>query len=256
MQEYINHRRQPWNKLLPGLGLFLLLLLSLAQFSSNGVVRGGDDEGSGIGGTGRTLSPSGESGIGGTGFKPFLGMNTNHEIEILRNPAQKSFAITAEPQVLDAPPAPISPVATRVARVMREHDVTFNSSTIDISEAVQNSLDINARTLAQFRDELLLLANSVHAESDNSAAFADETVTQAVKWKDVAALLEDSSARPKTLSANPDAINLANADLTSEEAGRSARPERIQRPELPPLQRVTPLQRSAILPPRVQPLRL
>ena len=48
-------------------GFTLLILLALLNFSSTGVVQGGDDDGSGIGGTGRMATPGSESGFGGTG---------------------------------------------------------------------------------------------------------------------------------------------------------------------------------------------
>ncbi|OGT74482.1 MAG: hypothetical protein A3H44_04535 [Gammaproteobacteria bacterium RIFCSPLOWO2_02_FULL_57_10] len=40
------------------------------------------------------------------------------------------------------------------------------------------------------------------------------------------------------------------------EIDRRSLPERIQRPELPPFQRIRPVERAAIMPPRVQPMRI
>jgi len=37
---------------------------------------------------------------------------------------------------------------------------------------------------------------------------------------------------------------------------RDGLPERIQRPDLPPFQRIRPIERPALMPPRVQPMRI
>ena len=241
----------------PGIALFLLLLLAFLQYSASGVMRGGDDdEGSGIGGTGRTLWPAGEGGIGGTGLKPFLGMTDTQEVEILRDPASRQSAViqpvnNAAPSQSQTRPAAI-PAAPRVALVTRDFEKTIDSSAIDISESIQSSLDINALALAQMRAELTSQRFSVHTATMDKHDLQNSTDTS---WQSLAQQLNaatdaDRSRQHTKLS------SLASVDYSTEEANRLARPERVQRPQLPPLQRVSPLQRTAILPPRVQPLRL
>lgn len=249
------------SQLITGLGFLLLLLLAMAQFSSNGVVRDGDDDGgSGIGGTGRTQSPTGESGIGGTGFKPFLGLNTENEIEILRDSEQLDRAVITNQPLLIATPAPIPALVPDLARVTRVQDKTRDSSAIDISEVVQNSLDVDAAILTQLRTEVLDAAKLMLNPVGNQQVLTPEQQTlpaPSVSWKDIAALLQDASENSATApTAAIKGSDLATANYTAEDPARLARPERVQRPQLPPLQRVSPLQRTAILPPRVQPLRL
>ena len=253
------------NQLITGLGFLLLLLLAMVQFSSSGVVRGGDDNGgSGIGGTGRTLSPTGESGIGGTGFKPFLGLNTANEIEILRDSAQLERAVTANQQSTIAKPLPMPELVPSLARIARVTDQTLDSSALDISEVMQDSLDIDAVILTQLRTEVVEASKRVHMPISNEELTAPEpqaVSAPSLSWKDIAVLLQDASEHLLTGdTAAPQSAAITGSDLAAanyaEDPARLTRPERIQRPQLPPMQRVSPLQRTAILPPRVQPLRL
>lgn len=249
------------NQFITGLGFLLLLLLATAQFSSNGVVRGGDDNGgSGIGGTGRTQTPTGESGIGGTGFKPFLGLNSENEIEILRNSAQLERAVIANQQSAIDTPLPIPALVPSMARLTRSQDRTLDSSALDISEVIQHSVDVDAAILTQLRTEVLEATKLMHSPVSSEEAPAPEK--QAISalsltWNDVAKLLQDASDQPASpQTAAITGSDLATANYSAEDPARLTRPERIQRPQLPPMQRVSPLQRTAILPPRVQPLRL
>jgi len=82
-----------------------------------------------------------------------------------------------------------------------------------------------------------------------------ETATQAVTWDAVAALLK-GELQPSSSNNIATSSDMTSVALTQENAARLTRPEKIQRPQLPPVQRVSPLQRTAILPPRVQPMRL
>lgn len=231
--------------------LLLLLLLALWQFSSSGVVRGGDDDGSGIGGTGRIGHSSGESGFGGTGLKPFLTINNNQEVEILRSPALRVTAIT-ETRDIEIPasiPQPATPVAS-IARVTRDLEATTSSAAIDISEAIQSSLDSNA---LYFEQLTAFVESSVEAAKIGESAAPIEADTGTVTtWDAIAQYL---SRKDESTDAGADATQLATADI-DEETTQLARPEPLQRPQLPPVQRVSPLQRAAILPPRVQPMRL
>lgn len=230
---------EPSIRLSTGLAFLLLLLLAIAQLSSNGVVRGGDDnEGSGIGGTGRALQLALESGIGGTGIKPFLSVNATNEIEILQDPAQRDAGILySEYPIVELPrPAPV-PVKSVIA-VMRELEKPLDSSAIDLSVVIQEELAINAPAIEQLRTEIFIAR--------------DESNPASVTWNEIARLLRSQEATP----AAADTSNLANLDYPADNQARLARPERVQRPELPPTQRVSPLQRTAILPPPVLPLRL
>ena len=263
------------------------LLLLLMHFSSTGFVRGGDDdEGSGIGGTGRMATPGSESGFGGTGFKPFVGMNDNAEIEILHTPARREQAVS-ENLALEIPatiPVDAGPLQNPVA-VLDEASLTRDSSAIDIREQIQRSLDVNAVYLQRQQQAAQSIAGSnfdsgetiVPVESRTTdpaaviasvdpaeiaaelaleqAAAAAETLAEAqdqLTWERVASYL--SSQEPT--AGDFESSQLAATDTEEQELERLSRPERIQRPQLPPIQRVRPIQRASILPPRIKPLRL
>jgi len=240
--------------------LLLLLLFAMLQFSSSGIIRGGDeDNGSGIGGTGRSLPSSGESGIGGTGLKPFLGKSDNYEIEILHDPALREDAIARSveftPAVTDVQPK----VATAIV-VSRDSEKTMDSSPIEIGEAIQSAIVSEIHILEEIQAELAaqefpsgLQANE--SDLDSTAEIVDTVAPKQITWDAVAALLR-AGPTENTGSNREGSGEMTNVSLSQEDLARLARPERIQRPELPPIQRVSPLQRTAILPPRVQPMRL
>lgn len=259
------------------LALLLLLLFALVQFSSNGVVRhGGEDEGSGIGGTGRTLPTTGEGGIGGTGLKPYLTINDAQEIQIRRDPSQRdTAAIKAVPRPLPAVATNVLPVP-RVATVIRESEITLDSSAIDISEAIQLDLDSNALLVTTLQNELTTSAATtvspvtVDSADPSTELQAPDTDVNAVvastendvqpetgikSWADLARILNQSKPEAPQTDTSSSTTELANLNYSADSA-RLTRPERIQRPELPPIQRVSPLSRTAILPPRIKPLRL
>lgn len=225
-------------------GLAALLLLALLNFSSTGFVRGGDDDGSGIGGTGRMTAPDSGSGFGGTGFKPFVGMNGDNELEILRSPAQLERAVTETVSktvsktvnrtwytAFDAvAPTPVAPLASPVA-VVQERAITTDSSAIDITEQIQRAIDSNALYFHRQQQSAL-------------AVLGNETREQ----------IEEFNGRAENETI--DSTQLAAVASEGEALARMHRPERIHRPELPPVQRIQPIRPASILPPRIKPLRL
>jgi hypothetical protein len=263
--------------------LLLVLLLSLLTYSSNGIIRGGDDdEGSGLGGTGRSLNdfiePGAGSGLGGTGFRPYLGINTNSdsktaELVIITRPllgadrdsdSRLPTAIAAShsgtqlPQAQDARRIN-SPVETP-ARVADPDTFTRDSSAIRIEESMQWELDQQALIL-ETRQNLLtekppaldeaakqaqLDANSVSGAVDTSAGTEQGDT---ISW---ASLVQQLGDDPGTEAA----ILAENSDTQATTAETILRPERIQRPALPPVQRIRPVQRAGLLPPRIRPLQL
>lgn len=261
--------------------LAAMLVLLLLNFSSFGGMRGGDeDEGSGIGGTGRMAIPGSESGFGGTGRKPFLGLKTEAdngsgpvtEIEIHSEPALRPQAIASTVQ-LDIPAArdvELPPLEAPV-QVVAAAQLTRDSSAIDINEQIQRDLDSNALSFQQLRDAvsnyvsdavevsteepgnapLLIADNSGTKDTDTTASTSPE-LRDEVSWDAVASFF----ARNASKQAEDAESTLQDASYASDDLDRLSRPDRIQRPELPPMQRVRPVQRAAILPPRVKPLRL
>lgn len=265
--------------------LVAMLLLALLNFSSSGIVRGGDDDGSGIGGTGRLAAPGGDSGLGGTGFKPFLGMNDNNQLEIMRDPTQREAALTQSLDLAIAPsiPVEISVVASLVT-VTSDSALTRDSSAISITEAIQHSIDINALSWQRLSRQIAA-GEGVAASSfgriatlpkagPGAASVPDNRLIPAHRADAVSAdtidlaVLEQAPQEPITWSAvirylshqldsgTPEAGREMATNRAPGDAARLTRPERIRRPELPPLQRIRPIQRAAILPPRVKPLGL
>lgn len=264
--------------------LLLVLILSLLTYSSNGIIRGGDDddEGSGLGGTGRSLNdfiePGAGSGLGGTGFRPYLGINTNSdsksaELVIITRPLLSAdrdsysglpTAIAASHSGIQLPQAQDtrrinSPVETPV-RVADPETFTRDSSAIRIEESMQWELDQQAFIL-ESRQNLLtekpsafdetakqaqLGANSVPGAADTSA---DTEQAGTISWASLVQQLSDDPGTEATILAE-------NSDTQATTADTMQRPERIQRPALPPVQRVRPVQRAGLLPPRIRPLQL
>jgi hypothetical protein len=193
-------------------GLILALLVALLNFQSAGIVREGEDKGSGFGGTGRTITPGGGSGFGGTGLKPYLGMSSANEVIMLRpglevaetTPLRKP-TIT---ELITVISNTVEPVQSRVILTSAIFKTT-DSSPLNITEAIQTNLDINV--LLYEHDSLL----------NNTALAATNDASTAV-----------------------------------ERSNRLTHPGRIQRPQLPPIQRIRPIQRPSILPPRILPMRL
>lgn len=277
--------RQPSSLLVAGLLLAALLALNV---SSSGTT-GGDDTGSGIGGTGRMVEPG--SGLGGTGMKPFLGFDANtasgpdqqsRDIAILPPGSDRNLALTETltldiPAVRDIERAPLpSP-----ARVAATTSFTRDSSAISISEQIQREIDSNAlyfnrltagTSLASAatktegetpqpdidkldvdQPELARVAtetadddtNLISAEQNAQTPASSEGSAEPVSWNSLASYLAEQQ---------PTAGNDTPADSTQTQ--RLERPERVVRPELPPIQRVRPVQRAAVLPPRIKPLSL
>lgn len=268
--------------------MLLVLLLSLLTYNSNGIIRGGgdDDEGSGLGGTGRSLNnfiePGAGSGLGGTGFRPYLGVNTNSdskpdEVLIIDRPQIEAnrdsdsglpTAIAASHSGIQLPNLQIarrisSPV-DNPARVANPGSFTRNSSAISIEESMQWELDqqvlnleVAQNLLAEKRanDTATEYKEMTQAELDpnpvaNTADHsADQEPSGTISW---ASLVQQLNNHPET--------ELDNLTQLSEEQTPTAeimqRPERIQRPALPPVQRIRPVQRAGLLPPRIRPLQL
>lgn len=274
-------------------GVIMLLLLSLLSYTSSGVIRGGDeDEGSGFGGTGRMSVPSSESGLGGTGFKPYLGFNEQlNEIEINR-PLRSEIAATAPQSILTdlnisiEPRQQVLPEPVETAVVSQPaQSFTRDSGPIEITEQIQRSFDANALQFERLRasaassanltkapensikDELAqeLKANSSsqllsenhtdlpQAESPVDEQSESQESPASISWLTVAKFIAESRD-----SKGVDINSLASLDNSdsAQDSVRVERPNRIQRPELPPIQRARPLQRLNILPPQVRPLSL
>ncbi|MCI5107593.1 MAG: hypothetical protein MRY76_12825 [Pseudomonadales bacterium] len=244
--------------------LLCALLLNLG--SSGNIRQGGDDEGSGLGGTGRLPVPGSESGLGGTGLKPFLGSRSETadtapiEVEVFYAPESRKLALTQALE-LDIPVSrevEFAPLESPV-QIAAASSFSRDSAAIDINEQIQRDLDSNALAFLQLKNELV----AGHSSADLEAATDQQSETGAVineashspavatetdlAWQAVASFFSQNSDEDQD-------NGVAGLETGSD---RIERPDRVQRPELPPMQRIRPsVQRAGILPPRVKPLRL
>lgn len=233
----------------------LLCLLLVLNFTSSGIVSSGggdEDGGSGFGGTGRQAVPGSEGGIGGTGIKPFLGYSTQQgsadigEVHILLRPEADLKPVIADLAIpRDAEPPKLAAPLARKFEVARPEQITRNSGAIDIAEAIQRDIDANA---------LMIESSSSYLENRTSAAELNDADTSLpLSWGSLAKSMGQVS-RQSIDSPDAEAVNANDRENSSDQ--RASRPDRIQRPVLPPLQRVRPIQRAGLLPPPVRPLRL
>jgi hypothetical protein len=189
-------------------------------------------------------------------------------------------------------PAPEIPIP-RIVELISPTEVTTNSTAISIVEQIQHDLDRDVVLLqqaAEYRAEELegyvdspflpspeqQLASAAQSGNPNTgsgtggedAARTDTGSTDAgttdadridteseLSWSSLAAMLGQTNSGSQ-VSAAGDVRREQTATEPEIETDRIHRPERIARPSLPPVQRVRPLQRPGLLPPRIRPLPL
>lgn len=263
------------------LALFLLAVAALNTGSSGGIRFGGDeDEGSGFGGTGR--APTGGSGLGGTGFKPFLG--DAGEVRIRFEPDAVVIAEqVVEEEIRRIPEA--SEVLPPVTVVTAPEFAAEHTAEIAITDSIQAQLQRDAviyerilesvegyyppeidrtslRTSAPEQAPEQQLTET--APEDAAAEVAGAGLSENTASEDVVADFEPDPARITWAElagylvengAFTEADDDALAPAAAESPAAAQRPDRIRRPELPQVQRGRVIQRPAILPPRVQPMR-
>ncbi|MEX2334553.1 MAG: hypothetical protein WD600_09855 [Pseudohongiella sp.] len=282
------------------LAILMALVLFVSSFliatSSIGTIgNGGDDQGSGMGGTGRTGGFNGDSGFGGTGGpSPFLGSNDAVEnydasennndintsapdslpdsliapflqqqqetaripddmqplIELQRNsPQSPEFQpLTPRLDILDAEREEMPEHARRVLEMAESSNRTIEEPTLEIQVQIPEATGTDA--IERYRMDVADQAAPEPAETDSSGVDTRETA-------DAPLVLEQLNADE---IAENDTDTAADAQLQELDAGDSSRPlipERIQRPELPPFQRMRPaVDRASITPPRPRPMQI
>lgn len=263
------------------LALVAALLAALLALSGQ-ISRGDENEGSGIGGTGRTQVPGSESGLGGTGFRPYLGSSTHRgnspaqpELVLREDATLTPIAALVEHNTAASTPAPEMPIP-RIVELISPTEVTSNSTAISIVEQIQHDLDRDVLLLqqaAEYRAEELegyvdspflpspeqesasaAQSGNPNTRSDAEGEDAGRTDRESgLSWSSLAAMLgQDNSGSQASAAGDSRPEQTANEPNT--ETDRIHRPERIARPSLPPVQRVRPLQRPGLLPPRIRPL--
>ncbi|PCJ28439.1 MAG: hypothetical protein COA96_00930 [SAR86 cluster bacterium] len=268
-------------------GVVVLITFILVNNPSTGIIRGGDDDGSGVGGTGRSLNPGG-SGLGGTGLKPFIGLSIENEIQILNSIEQQGSAISESIRADFEPSRTIIPTPIEPQFALATNSTTpRNSSAIPIDESIQRSADENALYFQQLQQlstrqnfvgyylestskpgefktintelnhnitdniyDTISILNS--SQASTTATLAPATNDNQVTWGSVLRFLAKNVKNPAQL-VNP---VLEEIIVKADGSDSALRPVRVARPELPPVQRLRPMQRPSILPPRIQPFRL
>lgn len=276
------------------LALLFLAVAALNTGSSGGIRFGGDEEdGSGFGGTGR--APTGGSGLGGTGLKPFLGDAGEVRIQFEPNAIVIAEQVADEeikriPQVGEVLPPVTVVTATEFAaqhtaevsitdsiqRRLRRDAVVYERILESVEgyyppevdrtsprmsapeRAPEQRAAIDAPPVAAMEVAAVVPAAPAPASSSGAASAADSVAADAevsnsspdperITWAELASYLAENSAAGEA--------DDAPATETAENPAAIERPDRIRRPELPQVQRGRIIQRPAILPPRVQPMR-
>jgi len=258
-------RRYPATMLL-AIVLFLATLIMTA--SSLGTVGNGGGEdgdgGSGIGGTGKS-GEFGGSGFGGTGGpSPFF---TSADDTIQQDNDTRT-------QIADPV---IAEVKTELAQTLEQKSLP--------QEAPGTRLSVDDKapeTLAKESDERLTLqfaeapaqAQLPESRQASPAGIAGteartpiiETATPVVEQHALVTIetaeqatpdLENAAVEPSAIPAEPMTVaHESEEEVSQENIARDNMPERIQRPDLPPFQRIRPVERPSLLPSRVQPMRI
>lgn len=245
-------RNYPVALLLAALLFFASLMLAAGSL---GYI-GGDDEGSGLGGTGKN-GDFGGSGLGGTGApSPFFGAGGDTPDPDGPQPSQDPGAPAVnDPEALD--------------RAMRRLDNQAEPQMLRIREPVQTAgLVDEEQTLEALRRTREALRQNALQRSDLALQNRREVISIRIEVDDpVEADSLHENIEPYTLPrSRPESgsVELAGGSddesdsVEQEETPEQQRvsPERIQRPELPPFQRIRPVQRASIAAPRPRPMRI
>lgn len=226
--------------------LLLAALLFAASLvlaaGSLGYIGGGDDEGSGLGGTGRN-GDFGGSGLGGTGApNPFLGENDNDGADS-DDASGRYLPPVNDPEALD--------------RAMRNLERDAGPEMLRLQELRTAQLPDTEATVQQLRQTRELLRRSALEDQQMANRQRDEVRVEADDP------MADQPVRDRIPPYSlPDStpVETASREEDSEPAdaenGDRVSPERIQRPELPPFQRMRPVQRASIAAPPPRPMRL
>ena len=185
--------------------------------------------------------------------------NPSFESPTFESPSFESSALV---RVLKSGPLSVNAIAhpvdlSQVPSIEGFIETAMTALAIDYEHRSAGSLSITESIEYSTQDNNSVLALSAIALADAAVEDPTESGNRAepLVWKDIANWLNANAAKAAESDAaaakewtNENSDNLAIAEM--------ARATGIRRPQLPPLQRARPLQRAAILPPRVRPLGL
>lgn len=237
---------------------------SLGKVGSGGGDSG--DGGSGIGGTGR----SGE--FGGTGGpSPFFTSVEDEEHATEPAGLDRTESVATESTTeLAAVETQVSPtleieesLSDEIEEVVEQHPLVNESQVILATDSTDNAGVFNNSANSASRQNAsspLQIVEAAQLESTEVLG-EDATSTEDVQYSTVA----ENTAEAEPIPVSDELQNVAETvsvkldtapQSVDPEIDRRSLPDRIQRPELPPFQRIRPVERAAIMPPRVQPMRI
>jgi hypothetical protein len=244
------------------------LVMTAASMGTAGT--GGDDgdSGSGIGGTGRS-GEFGGSGFGGTGGpSPFVTSVTDSEPATpppASNPSTPEIALSRA----------LTDSLEQSAMVVETNSIVVSSDSPDEVDTTASGPDVSLpekapevqlaqapRVVREPAQTAVQVDQPVEARSgdgeliDKQAVDAQAEIAQQDRISSPSGLVAESLN--VAASAESVAVKLETAAKENEQdIDRNSLPDRIQRPDLPPFQRVRPVDRASIMvPSRVQPMRI
>jgi hypothetical protein len=244
------------------------LVMTAASMGTAGT--GGDDgdSGSGIGGTGKS-GEFGGSGFGGTGGpSPFVTSVTDSEpatpppasnpstpeialSQALTDSLEQSAMVVETNSIVvssDSPDEVDSPASVPdVSLPEKAPEVQLAEAPRVVREPAQTAVQVDPPVEARSGDGELI---------DNQAMDAQAEIAQQERSSSPSGRVAESMNT--AASAESVAVKLETAAKENgQEIDRNTLPDRIQRPDLPPFQRVRPVDRASIMvPSRVQPMRI
>lgn len=229
-------------------GLLFLCSLVLATASIGKILGGGEDEGSGMGGTGKS-GEFGGSGFGGTGGpSPFFGITD----DISGEDAPASLLI--DDNLLDelALPDLLRSVddALETAEIPRPMDPRTELSNTR-PPSVPDETYIGLEPMTPARQRLQELSDAAAQDIADTEIHVEVDVADIAPPLNIAEQIEPFELPEITRDQNPEV-----AEAEEPNGDSRAAPERIQRPELPPFQRMRPVQGAAVSAPRPVPMRI
>lgn len=240
------------------LALLLAALLFAASFmlaaGSLGYI-GGDDEGSGLGGTGKN-GDFGGSGLGGTGIpSPFFG--ANEETDDPDDPAgfqDPGAPAVNDPEALDRAMRRLDtrpgPQMLRLHEPVQTAELMRGEQTLEALRQTREALRENALQRSELALQNRTQRINIRVEADDPVD--SESLLDGITPYSLPRSTQDVIAAEVAVSSD-DLPDSAEAEETAEQR---VNPGRIQRPELPPFQRVRPVQRASIAAPPPRPMRI
>lgn len=264
------------------MALVLFLCSLMLATSSPGIMGGGEDSGSGMGGTGKSGLP-GDSGFGGTGGpSPFLGDagsdNSSDTVEPQQNPADWPAPWLQRETETATIPDDIAPLQELQRNPLRDPTLQapgiFPGDTDALRPGSLRIIEQDTSGLPSHLRQQLDLANAGELMTESAPIEIQLQIPEisAPDPVDVPVLRRQPEVQQAQLAepAPDDSIEAANESLlaapetipeivteTPEMTDPRTNTERIQRPELPPFQRMRPaVDRASVLPARPQPMRI